>query len=155
MTSEEAFAAFYAETAGPLGGYLYRLVGDADVAADLVQESFVRLFTRWITVREPKPYLYHVATNLARNTWADRQRTQRFLHHPLGGRPATVDAVDLSVADAVSRLPARYREVVLLHYYADLTIADVARATRRPPGTVKRMLMEARNRLAGTLGGES
>jgi RNA polymerase sigma-70 factor (ECF subfamily) len=39
------------------------------------------------------------------------------------------------------------RVPVLLHYYADLTIAEVARAVRRPEGTVKRLLFDARSRL--------
>ena len=46
--------------------------------------------------------------------------------------------------DAVDRLPPGLRDVVLLHYYADLPVEDVARAIRRPAGTVKRRLHEAR-----------
>ena len=154
--ADAEFAAFYRDTAGSLGGYVYRLVGDAEVAADVVQEAFVRLLTRWVTIRSPRPYLYHVATNLARDVWSERQRAERSMLSILGGRPRTaIDAVDLSVYDAVSRLPQRYREIVLLHYYADLPIEDVARTTRRPVGTVKRMLMEARERLARSLGGAS
>ncbi len=59
---------------------------------------------------------------------------------------------DRAVADAVGRLPARLRVVVLLYYYADLPLRDVAAAVRRPEGTVKWMLAEARELLAQTLG---
>jgi RNA polymerase sigma-70 factor (ECF subfamily) len=53
--------------------------------------------------------------------------------------------------DAVERLPAHLRSVVLLHYYADLPVEDVARALRRPLGTVKRRLLDARKVLSATL----
>jgi RNA polymerase sigma-70 factor (ECF subfamily) len=51
----------------------------------------------------------------------------------------------------VGRLPDRLRDVVLLHYYADLPVGEVATAVRRPPGTVKRQLSEARAVLAQDL----
>jgi RNA polymerase sigma-70 factor (ECF subfamily) len=58
----------------------------------------------------------------------------------LHGRPAP----DTSLRDLVERLPGHLREAVLLHYYADLPVAEVAAALRRPVGTVKRRLHEAR-----------
>ena len=147
------FAAFYAETVGPLGGYAYQLVGDPDLAADVVQEAYTRLLSRWVAVRAPRPYLFHIATNLARDAWSARQRTENTLRAVVDGRPAlAVDAADPSIWDAVDRLPKKHREVVLLFYYADLPLADVAAAVRRPTGTVKRQLSEARDRLAEMLG---
>jgi RNA polymerase sigma-70 factor (ECF subfamily) len=46
--------------------------------------------------------------------------------------------------DLVGRLPQRLRQPVLLHYYADLPVSDVARALHRPEGTIKRALSEGR-----------
>ena len=150
----DAFAAFYAETVGPLGGYAFQLVRDADLAADIVQEAFTRLLGRWVAIRTPRPYVFHIATNLARDAWATRQRTAAVVLDLVGIRPAmTSPASDPSVWDAVERLPRRHREVVLLFYYADLPLTDVAAAVRRPAGTVKRLLNEARTHLAETLGG--
>jgi RNA polymerase sigma-70 factor (ECF subfamily) len=48
----------------------------------------------------------------------------------------------------VLRLPTRLRDVVLLHYWADLSVADVGQALGRPSGSVKRQLAEARALLA-------
>jgi RNA polymerase sigma-70 factor (ECF subfamily) len=152
VASDEAFVAFYNETAGALGGYAYQLVGDPDLAADVVQEAYTRLLARWVSVRKPRPYLFHIATNLARDAWQARQRANETVRGIVDNRPdlAVVD-VDRSIWDAVSRLPAKHREVVLLHYYADLPLADVAAAVRRPVGTVKRLVAEARDRLARVL----
>jgi RNA polymerase sigma-70 factor (ECF subfamily) len=51
----------------------------------------------------------------------------------------------------VRTLPERLRDVVLLHYFADLTVEDVATAVNRPAGSVKRQLSEARAALATAL----
>ncbi|HVF06876.1 MAG TPA: sigma-70 family RNA polymerase sigma factor [Frankiaceae bacterium] len=151
----DSFTAFYAETIGPLGGYAYQLVGDRELAADVVQEAYTRLLSRWVGIRKPRPYLFHVVTNLARDAWSARQRGEAIVRGLVDARPEVATApLDPSVWDAVARLPAVHREVVLLYYYADLPLADVAAAVRRPPGTVKRLLSEARDLLAGALGDE-
>jgi DNA-directed RNA polymerase specialized sigma24 family protein len=58
---------------------------------------------------------------------------------------------DATTLDAVRRLSPPLRDVVLLHYYADLPIDEVARVLRRPVGTVKRRLFDARVALAAAL----
>jgi RNA polymerase sigma-70 factor (ECF subfamily) len=143
-----AFDAFYADTFGPLGGYALSLVGDRGVAEDLTQEAMVRVYARWATLRQPRPYAFRVVTNLARDRWR-RRRTELRSIAELVAEP--VQGPDVTVLDAVGRLPDRLRDVVLLHYYADLTVGEVATAVRRPPGTVKRQLSEARALLASDL----
>jgi RNA polymerase sigma-70 factor (ECF subfamily) len=66
--------------------------------------------------------------------------------------PAAAVGGDPGVLAAVRALPERLRVVVLLHYYADLPVADVAKALRRPVGSVKRQLNEARALLSHSLG---
>ncbi len=148
------FEDFYAETYRDLTAYCWQLVRDVELSHDMAQECFTRLLGRWIKVREPRAYLFHIATNLARETWRSQARStatveslaaQPSVHHP--GDPASA----MTVQAAVDRLPRRYREVVLLYYYADLPLATVAAAVRRPAGTVKRQLSEARALLAGDL----
>jgi RNA polymerase sigma-70 factor (ECF subfamily) len=60
----------------------------------------------------------------------------------------------LILRDALSRIPRRHRDVVLLRYYAGLSVAEVALAVGRPEGTVRRQLTEARGRLLAQLGSE-
>lgn len=145
----EDFRLVYDRDYPRVAAYCYQLVRDRDQAADLAQEAFARLFARWVTVREPTAYVFHIATNLVRATWSARARDTALM--PVLAAREDHPAVDHSVRDAVERLPARYRELVLLHYYADLTVPDVARAVRRPEGTAKRMLSEARALLATSL----
>ena len=139
-----------------LAGYCLRLTGDEQAARDAAQEALTRLFVRFRTVASPRPWLYTVATNLCRDGWAKRTRDQdaaRRVGIELAG--AALPGPDSTVRDAVDRLPARLRSAVLLHYYADLRIEDVALALNVPAGTVKRRLHEARTILAKTLGGTS
>jgi RNA polymerase sigma-70 factor (ECF subfamily) len=145
------FAALYTSEFGRLAGYLTALTGDADAGREAAQEAFTRLFARWRSVREPRAFVYVVATNLCKHTWRQSGR-ERVAVARLGqgmteGRPAH----DPWLRDLVERLPVSHREVVLLHYYADLPVADIAAALRRPVGTIKRRLHEARNQLAAAV----
>jgi len=153
MTAEAAvvvtdgFRAFYTANWPGVTGYAYQLTRDPEQAKDIAQEAFTRLLARWVSVREPRAYLFHVATNLVRDAWQTAARRERLLG-ALGRPGAAQPGPDTSVLDAVSRLPRAQREAVLLFYYADLPIAEVATIVRKPVGTVKSLLWEARNRLA-------
>ena len=147
-TTEQQFAELYSATFRPLTAYCYGIVGDSQVAADLAQEAFTRLFARVLTVREPKAWLYLVATNLCRDAWRHDERQRRLVEAEGMRAPSSVAGPDTALRDLVERLPARLRDVVVLHYYADLPVAEVAHVLNRPVGTVKRRLLEARALLA-------
>ena len=66
----EAFDAHYAS----IFRYLDRLSGDPDLAADIVQEAFVRLYRRGSLPEKPDRWLVTVALNLFRNRWSKRTR---------------------------------------------------------------------------------
>lgn len=141
------FHAVYAEHFAGLAAYCAALVEDGSAGADIAQEAFVTLFARWRAVEHPRAYVYLVATNLVRRHWRLR-RDERLAVRALRDRPAEVAAAtDLSLRDLVERLPERLRTVVLLHYYADVPVAEIARIIHRPLGTVKQRLHEARRRL--------
>ncbi len=129
---------------GPLAGWCQALVGDPEVAHDIAAESFARLLGRLVGVRDPRAYLYVTTTRLVADHWRSRARDAR-----LGDRIVLQergrDVPDTAwLRDLVERLPERLRTPVLLHYYAELPVADVAKALHRPIGTVKRQLAEGR-----------
>lgn len=143
------FAGFYQETFGDLAGYAWHLTGDPHVGDELAQEALTRVCARWGLLREPRPYAYRVVTNLARDRWRTAARELNAITR--WEAPADQQAPDSSTRDAVHRLPEHLRDVVLLHYYADLSVESVAQALRRPVGTVKRRLHDARALLATAL----
>ncbi len=79
MRFEEEFAVLYHEHFPRLARYLGRRSGDADLAADLVQEAFVRLYRRGKVPEAPGAWLVTVATNLLRNAGSTRARRARLL----------------------------------------------------------------------------
>jgi RNA polymerase sigma-70 factor (ECF subfamily) len=149
VPADEAFDRFYADTFGILAGYAWSLVGDRSTAEDLAQEAMARVYARWFVLREPQPYAFRIVTNLARDRWRRSKHERAALRDLVADEAAP--AADTAVLDAVERLPSQLREVVLLYYYADLPVDEVARAIHRPVGTVKRRLHEARAHLAKTL----
>jgi RNA polymerase sigma-70 factor (ECF subfamily) len=149
---DEEFKAFFAAEFPRLAGYCLRLLGDEQHARDTAQEALVRVWSRWVGVRDPHAYVYLVATNLVRNEWRERSRRADALRRVAEASPGTYLHDDGGLRDAVERLPERLRVAVLLHYFADLPVAEVARLIHRPVGSVKQRLHEARSRLAVDLG---
>lgn len=137
---EEVYRAHFRD----LAGYCAALLSDEQLGVDCAQEAFTRLFGRFRSVRTPRAWLFLVATNLVRDEWRNRARQRTAVEALVLSSRSSVDAVDGGLLDAVRRLPKAQSEVVLLHYFADLPIDEVARLTRRPLGTVKRRLHEAR-----------
>ncbi len=139
------FAEFYRAYYPLLVRYALRLTGEPETARDIAQEALTRTFTRWVGVRNKEGYAYLVTTNLARDRWSARRRETELLRRI--GPPAASPPPDVLVRDAVSRLP----NIVVLHYFADLTVEQIAAVVKRPAGTVKQRLFAARKALEEAL----
>lgn len=144
---EEAARVLWIEHYAPLAGWVAALVGDRDVAHDVASEAFTRLISRWFTVRDPKGYLYVTSYNLVRDRWRREQRDRKLRARLEETAPVATPATDPWLRDLVERLPARLSQPILLFYYADMTVAEIATALHRPEGTIKRMLHDGRTQL--------
>ncbi|MGW5671392.1 SigE family RNA polymerase sigma factor [Micromonospora sp. NPDC003776] len=130
--------------------------GDLGQAQDLAQEAFTRALARWdrlVRYDDPVAWVRQVAWNLARSRWR-RLRTAR--DHLLRQRRVepevpgpTPDRV--AIDRALAALPANHRRVVVLHYLADLPIAQIALQEGVAEGTVKSWLHRGRAALATLL----
>ena len=153
---EAALREVYDAHYGRLAGWTAKLVGDPDLAHDFATEAFVKLVRSWGTVDEPRAWLYATTANLVRDHWRRRGREQT-AYGKVGVVQESVAPPDLAtrltVRDAVLQLPDRLRVVVLLHYFADLTVAQIATHLGKAEGTVKRDLFDARGRMALLLEG--
>lgn len=154
---EEEFRAAYISLYPTIANYAWTLTRDAEVAHEIAQETFARVFDRWSRIDDAGAYAYRVATNLIRGTWR-RRRDDRLRLHALGhAQLVSINITDphepVDLRQVVDELPRRYRELVLLHYWADLSLPDIAASLGRPLGTVKRQISEARQLLAAALEG--
>ncbi|MFN8076119.1 MAG: SigE family RNA polymerase sigma factor [Kineosporiaceae bacterium] len=121
------------------------LTGDASVAEEIVQESFVRLHASWSRLREPEAavgYLRTSVVNASRSSLRHRVVVERFrpLPAPAPAGPeesAVQSARDAEVMAAVRALPRRQREVVVLRFVADLSEREIAAALGISTGSVK------------------
>jgi len=123
----------------------FLLTGDAEAAADVVHDAFVRLAGRFVDVRHPEvfaAYLRRTIVSLVRTGHRSATRERRHLERH--GAPSEAIEVDvaggLAVRDALMKLTMRQRAAVVLRYYEDLPEAEIADALRCRPGTVKSLL---------------
>lgn len=162
---------------GELYNYLRHYLGDAEMAEDAFQATFLQVHLkcqRFEPGRKVRPWLYTVATNQA----IDAQRRNRrhrmvSLNHRSSGKGNDDDAGSLvellesqeidpfdqadaaerqeAVRGAVDRLPEALREVLLLVYYQGLKYREAAEVLSIPVGTVKSRLHAAIGKLNQTL----
>lgn len=144
----------------PLVGFLYRLTGgDHPQAEDLAQETFLRVLRAIHTYqigRRFKPWLYAIALNLwrdaCRRSTAERTDTvDEEVLAALPGNGAVTVGDDEALVRAVRRLPPGQREVIILRYCQDLSLAEIAETLGVPVGTIKSRLSLGLKRLKASL----
>ena len=166
LADPRAFGVIFERHFGVVHGYLRRRL-DRTLADELAAQTFLVAFdgrARFDRRRsDSRPWLFGIATNLARN---HRRREIRELRAmaALGADPAAgIDGVEARVdaerlreelAQALAALPSEEADVLLLLVWAELDQAEIAEALAIPLGTVKSRLSRARGRLQASLEGE-
>lgn len=159
----------------PIVGFLYRMVADLDLARDLSQDVFVRVYAsldRYDARFRFTTWLYRIAANCA----IDHLRRRRlpttsldaprrgedgeWLAQPAGEAPDPERCFEAKeelgrLERSIRRLPVEYRELVLLRHSAHLSYDEMAKVTGRPLGTVKNRLFRARETLRALMQQES
>jgi RNA polymerase sigma-70 factor (sigma-E family) len=119
------------------------LTNDRGHAEDLVQTTFLRTGWHWRTARSnPRRYARKVLSNLARNRWREQARRPKERFDHTGVEAAHASAEDAIVQrdhlyQLVARLPLDQRKVLVLRYFEDLPVDEVADILGCSPGTVK------------------
>ena len=126
---------------------------DASLAEDAVQETFVKVYRSLHDFRgesSEKTWLFRIGVNVCRDMrrsrwfrYVDRRVTPDTL--PMQTDPADEDHEDLS--QAIVRLPDKYKEVILLHYYQNMNVREIAQTLGLAPSSVSNRLKKARERL--------
>ncbi|OUC92670.1 SigE family RNA polymerase sigma factor [Streptosporangium minutum] len=146
------FAEYVAQRHERLRRTAYLLTRDWAIAEDLVQTALAKAWVAWRRIDgDPDPYVYRIITNTHASWWRRRWRGEV----PTEVLPDRADAGDFTsdVGDrdvlwtAIGELSGRQRAVVVLHYFEEMTLAQVADVLGCSVGAVKSQLGRALTRL--------
>ena len=156
MTAEEEFVEFAGGISPRLQGMAFLLCGDWHTAEDLVQATLAKVFVSWRRIRRQET-AHAYATRTLVNTYLAHKRLKGTGEIPtseLPERAAELPAPEtrMVVLAALATLPPKGRAVVVLRYWADLSVDQVAAALGCSPGAVKSQSARALDKLRGVLG---
>lgn len=146
----------YDAYSGALYGIVLRIVQAPELAQQVIQDTFVKVWRNSASYDSSKGRLFTWLANIARNTAIDVTRTAHFqksrktdsietLVHSPGGPSINPDHI--GIREAVGRLEDKYRVLVDLLYFQGYTQEEAAEETGIPLGTVKTRLRYAINEL--------
>src|SRR3989449_6280651 len=159
---QDAFTVLVERYKDAVQNLAYRMLSNVTEAEDVTQETFVRAYTQLATYKTTHKFstwLLSIASHLA----IDQLRRRRFLALPLEDVPFLERIVDGTVGPEQSalrgeqhdeiqaylqRLPSKYRAVILLRYWYDLSYEEIGMALNLTPALVKARLHRARELLA-------
>jgi RNA polymerase sigma-70 factor, ECF subfamily len=147
----------------PISAYVYRMVGDYDIALDLTQEIFIKIYGSLARYRPEfkfSTWIYKIAHNCAVDHLRRHNGREQSLisgvegdsyELPLeSGRLSPEQESErkerrIEIETVVRSLPAAYRELIILRHSQDLTYEEIVEVTGLPLGTVKNRLFRARD----------
>lgn len=152
--NDSQFEALYEKYANDVLRVSYFYLGDRQQAEDVTQDVFVRLLTSNPDLEEgrEKAWLLKVALNRCRDLWRAAWVKRVVLGSPAMDLAPAPDQIDdrmekQELMNAIHRLPADFRDVILLHYYQGYGIAEMAGILKVPEGTVSSRLSRGRKKL--------
>ena len=157
----DAFAALVEEHQVAVYNLCYRMLGDAYLAEDAAQETFLRAFRSrgsFDPARSVRTWLLSIAAHHCIDSLRRRARLEWL---PLGDRPLAEPGPGPEAAllqsetegelrRLLGRLKPDERAAIVLRYWHDLSIEEIAEVTEASPDAVRTRLYRARRRLAGS-----
>ncbi len=156
-----------------LFNFVYRFVHDADVAEDIVQETFLRVFRKrreYRAIANFSTWIFTIAGNLAKSELRRRKRWRLFSIDAgpddekgfdildTGLKPDRAAAVRIlgeHVQDSIDRLQSKYKEALILRDVEGMSYQQIAEVVGVPVGTVKSRVNRARLKLQKRLRGHT
>lgn len=155
MLRQQMLHRFYADHHGWLNGWLRRQLGCSQRAADLAQDTFVRVLSKdddMAAIREPRAYLHTIAKGLLINHWRRRQIEQAYLDalalqpEPVVPSPesqALIVETLLRIDAMLTQLPTRVRSAFLMSQLHGMTYAAIATELGVSERMVKKYMAQA------------
>lgn len=157
----EAFSIIVDQYSTPMLHTAIMIVGDRDVAEDIVQDALIQAWHHLQDLRQTealRPWLMRIVVNqcisfkrrLARSTAFLRQALSEqesdLIAHAADVHKGSIER-DWDLARAIKELPAKQRTVIVLHYYNGLTLPEMSQALHTSENTLKKRIQAALNNL--------
>jgi RNA polymerase sigma-70 factor (ECF subfamily) len=136
--------------------YLRMLTGDAALAEELAQDTFVKVYFKGHTLKTDnlKSWIFTIATNLARSHFR-RHRLGRLFsledvsekHLAVEYRPETGPVLEA----LLGRLPEKYRVPLVMRELDNFSFAEIAEVMQKPVGTIKTLVFRGKKQLQEAL----
>lgn len=149
MAATSEVEAVYRQDGDRLWRALYAFAGDEEVASDAVAESFAQALRRGSAIRDVQAWVWRTAFRLAKG---DLKHQSRLSAGPLPEGAFHDTHPDEQLLDALQGLTPQQRAVIVLHYYADCPVREIARRAGSNPLAVRAHLSRGRKRLRVLLG---
>jgi RNA polymerase sigma-70 factor (ECF subfamily) len=150
-----AFEALYQQTASKLWAYIRRASGDAALADDIFQETFLRFLRVRLPQLEPnqmRAYLYRTATTLLVDHWRRSKRTEYWSLDALLGKSAPAEPpLGGDVMRFYAQLKPQEQALLWLAYVEGFDHREIAAALQLRERSVRVLLFRARKKMAGVL----
>ena len=141
------------------------IMGSRDLAEDVHQETFLRVCKAWDSFRgdaSEKTWIIGIAVNVCRDMMRSAYKRRVTVSDEMIATMSDFSSVHemdnqsvrFEMMKALEKLSHDHREAIILFYYHDLNIHQIANIQKVPEGTVKSRLHKARVKLAVILGGE-
>ncbi len=145
--------------------FIYRFVGSMEMAEDLLQDTFIKLYTSahmYKEIAKFSTWIYTIAGNLAKTELRKRKRRHIFSIHDLGKDekdyeiPSYTDTPDKQsdsrytqkdIQRAIQELPDQFRTVIILRDIQELSYEEISMIVKVPEGTVKSRINRGRLKL--------
>lgn len=161
---EDGFEQLVRRYQRPIVAYVYRMIGDYDLALDGTQEVFIKVYNsldRYNSEYKFSTWIYRIAHNVAidhlRRTSAHSASLHTIdsdgdeLERPLADCDQASPEANIELSErretieaAVQTLPPAYRELILLRHAHDMSYDEIAEVTGLPLGTIKNRIFRAR-----------
>jgi RNA polymerase sigma-70 factor (ECF subfamily) len=147
--SHEALNELFKSVQEPLYRYIVAVVKEQQLAEDILQEVFIRIYRKLRWLREPhafRAWCYQIASREAfrylkrERRWAEQIRDEATLNVVAAGEPAYSPELVQRLPELVGELSPGSRAVVVLYYLHEMSLVETAAVLDIPLGTVKSRL---------------
>lgn len=148
MATTQAFREYITQNQQAFYRLAYSYTKNSDAALDVVQDAIVKGIEKLHTLRNPaymKTWFYRILVNEGLNylRWKKVVSLDEYAESPLSAAEDRDVAQDVDLYNAVQRLEPKLRTVVILRFFEDMKLEDIASITGDPLSTVKSRLYKA------------